>query len=83
MQISDPEIRHQHTYGMVLSRCHINCGHADQVNILLLFADGTLCKTFFVREQSKVWANKNGKLIANVLSGNGDSEDILGVLRHS
>ncbi|XP_037039467.1 intraflagellar transport protein 56 [Bradysia coprophila] len=30
MQISDPEIRHQHTYGMVLSRCHINCGHAEQ-----------------------------------------------------
>lgn len=32
IQISDPEIRHQHTYGMVLARCHINCGHADQVS---------------------------------------------------
>lgn len=42
MQISDPEIRHQHTYGMVLSRCHINCGHADQVNFCQLFySDGT------------------------------------------
>lgn len=31
VQISDLEIRHQHTYVMVLARCHIYSGHAEQV----------------------------------------------------
>lgn len=31
VQIHDPDIRHQHTFDMVLARCHINAGHADQV----------------------------------------------------
>lgn len=32
VQINDPEIRHQPTFDMALSRCHINAGHADQVH---------------------------------------------------
>lgn len=31
-QINDPDIRQQQTFNMVLSKCHILCGHAEQVS---------------------------------------------------
>lgn len=36
VQINRIDIRHQHVYAMVLARCHINCGHADQAWSLYL-----------------------------------------------
>lgn len=29
--VRDPDIRHQQSFEMVLARCHINCGQAEQV----------------------------------------------------
>lgn len=31
LQINDPEIRNQHTFCMLLARCHIQAGHPEQV----------------------------------------------------
>lgn len=31
IQINDPDIRQQQSFNMVLAKCHILCGHAEQV----------------------------------------------------
>lgn len=37
LQINDPDIRNQHTFLMLLARCHIRCGHPEQVSIFYLY----------------------------------------------
>lgn len=31
MQINDPDIRNHQSFNMILAKCHILCGHAEQV----------------------------------------------------
>ncbi|XP_055703170.1 intraflagellar transport protein 56 [Phlebotomus papatasi] len=41
LQITDPAIRGEHTWSMVLARCHSQCGHADQAWSLFVTKDST------------------------------------------
>jgi intraflagellar transport protein 56 len=41
MQIHSMHIRNDHTFSMILARCHINCGHADQAWNIFVTKDTT------------------------------------------
>ena len=41
MQIHSMNIRNDHTFSMILARCHINCGHADQAWNIFVTKDTT------------------------------------------
>lgn len=41
MQIHSPQIRNDHTFSMILARCHIHCGNADQAWNIFVTKDTT------------------------------------------
>lgn len=41
MQIHSPQIRNEHTFSMILARCHIHCGNADQAWNIFVTKDTT------------------------------------------